>query len=113
MATKQLQTAPTPARLKSTNGVINGTKAGAGDTRVVVIIYGQDQEKIVSVFADVLGKPYRIASSFSAVGSEDHGTVIGMAASDAKVDIGSRNKMLMVAINAHCVNLGMPPDVDL
>ncbi|TVY38871.1 Pentafunctional AROM polypeptide [Lachnellula occidentalis] len=113
MATKQLQSAPTPARPKSTNGVINTTKAGTGDTRVVVIIYGQDQEKIVSVFADVLGKPYRIASSFSAVGSEDHGTVIGMATSDAKVDIGSRNKMLMVAINAHCVNLGMPPDVDL
>ncbi|TVY86018.1 Pentafunctional AROM polypeptide [Lachnellula willkommii] len=113
MATKQLQCAPTPARPRSTNGVINTTKAGTGDTRVVVIIYGQDQEKIVSVFADVLGKPYRIASSFSAVGSEDHGTVIGMATSDAKVDIGSRNKMLMVAINAHCVNLGMPPDVDL
>lgn len=113
MATKQLQSAPTPTRPKSTNGVINDKKAGTGDTRVVVILFGQEQEKIVSVFADVLGKPYRIASSFSAVSSEDHGTVIGMAASDAKVDIGSRNKMLMVAINAHCVNLGMPPDVDL
>jgi 3-dehydroquinate dehydratase-1 len=113
MATKQFQSAPTPTRPKSTNGVINGTKAGSGDTRVAVIIYGQGQEKIVSVFADVLGKPYRIASSFSEVGSEDHGTVIGVAASDAKVDIGSRNKMLMIAINAHCVNLGMPPDVDL
>ena len=113
MATKQLQSAPTPTRPKSTNGVINGTKAGTGDSRIVVIIYGQGQEKIVSVFADVLGKPYRLASSFSEVGSEDHGTVIGVAANDAKADIGSRNKILMVAINAHCVNLGMPPDVDL
>lgn len=113
MATKQLQSAPTPTRPKSTNGVINERKAGTGDARIVVIVYGQGQEKIVSVFADVLGKPYRLAPGFSAVGSEDHGTVIGVAASDAKADIGSRNRILMVAINAHCVNLGMPPDVDL
>ena len=113
MATKQLQSAPTPARPKSTNGVINGTKAGTGDTRIVVIIYGQGQEKIVSVFADVLGKPHRLAQCFQAVGSEDHGTVIGIATNDAKADIGIRSKTLTVAINAHCVNLGMPPDVDL
>ena len=113
MATKQLQTAPTPTRPKSTNGVINGTKAGTGDTRIVVIVYGQGQEKIVSVFAEVLGKPYRLASGFSAVGSEDYGTVIGVVARDAKADIGLRNHSLMVAINAHCVNLGMPPDFDL
>lgn len=113
MATKQLQSAPTPTRPKSTNGVINGTKAGTGDPRIVVIIYGQGHEKIVSIFADVLGKPYRLAPSFSAVASEDHGTVIGIAASDAKADIVFRNKIVMVAINAHCVNLGMPPDVDL
>jgi 3-dehydroquinate dehydratase-1 len=113
MATKQLQSAPTPARPKSTNGVINGTKAGTGDNRIVVIVYGQAQEKIVSVFADVLGKPYRLATSFSEVGVEDHGTVIGIAASDAKADISTRNTYLIVAINAHCVNLGMPPDVDL
>ncbi|KAG0646896.1 3-dehydroquinate synthase [Hyphodiscus hymeniophilus] len=113
MATKQLQSAPTPTRPKSTNGVINERKAGPGDTRIVVIVYGQGQEKIVAVFADVLGKPYRLAPGFSKVGSEDHGTVIGIAASDAKADVESRNRILMVAINAHCVNLGMPPDVDL
>lgn len=95
------------------NGVINGTKAGAGDNRIVVIIYGQGQEKVVAVFADVLGKPYRLAPSFSDVGVEDHGTVIGVAVSDAKADIETRNTILIVAINAHCVNLGMPPDVDL
>lgn len=114
MATKQLQSAPTPtARPRSTNGVLQGSKAGSGDTRIVVITYGLGQEKIVSVFADVLGKPYRLASSFAAVGSEDHGTVIGIAAANAKTDVLTRNRILMVAINAHCVNLGMPPDVDL
>ena len=113
MATKQLQAAPTPTRPRATNGVINGSKAGPGDTRIVVIVYGQGQEKIVSVFADVLGKPYRLAPGFSAVGGEDHGTVIGIAAADAKVDVTTRNRILMVAINAHCVNLGMPPDLEL
>ena len=90
MATKQLQSMPTPARPKSTNGVINVTKASTGDNRIVVIIYGQGQEKIVAVFADVLGKPYRLAPSFSDVGEDDHGTVIGVATNDAKADIGSR-----------------------
>ncbi|KAH8585823.1 type I 3-dehydroquinase-domain-containing protein [Bisporella sp. PMI_857] len=113
MATKQMQSAPTPTRPKSTNGVINGTKAGAGDTRIVVIIYGQGQENIVSVFADVLGKPHRLASGFSAVSSADYGNVIGIADKDALVDIGSRNRSILVAINAHCVNLGMPPDLSL
>jgi 3-dehydroquinate dehydratase-1 len=115
MATKQQQqpVIPTPARPKSTNGVINGTKAGEGDSRIVVIIYGQGQEKIVSVFASVLGKPYRLASGFSTVGAEAHGTVIGVASVDAKVDIASRDKALVVAINSHCVNLGMPPDLEL
>src|ERR1700722_10176804 len=68
MATKQLQSAPTPATPKSTNGVISGTKAGEGDSRIVVIIYGPGQGQIVSVFASVLGKPYRLASGFSAGG---------------------------------------------
>lgn len=113
MATKLQQSVPTPTRPKSTNGVINGSKAGAGDTRIVVIVYGKGQEQIVSVFADVLGKPYRLAPSFAAVDLEDHGTVIGIAASDAKADIKTRNRSLVVAINSHCVNLGMPPDVEL
>jgi 3-dehydroquinate dehydratase-1 len=115
MATKQLQSTalPTPARPKSTNGVLNGTKAGAGDSRIVVIVYGQGQEKIVSIFADVLGKPYRLASGFTAVGEDDRGTVIGIGDVHAKADIRERNRVRLVAINAHCVNLGMPPDLEL
>ncbi|KAG9238456.1 type I 3-dehydroquinase-domain-containing protein [Amylocarpus encephaloides] len=113
MATKQQQFVPTPSSPANTSGIINRSKAAAGDTRIVVIIFGQGQERIVTTFADVLGKPYRFASSFSSVGSEDHGTVIGIAAGDAKGDIVSRDRALMIAINAHCVGLGMPPDLDL
>lgn len=115
MATKQLQSTavPTPARPKSTNGVVNGNKLGPGDNRIVVIVYGHGQDKIVSVFADVLGKPYRMASGFCEVDEDDRGTVIGIAQLDAKIDIRERNKARVVAINAHCVNLGMPPDLEL
>lgn len=115
MATRQFQSTPTPtpARPKSVSGVRKGMKASTGDNRIVVIIYGQGQEKIVGVFGDVLGKPYRLIQSLSSVGQCDHGTVIGIAGHDVKSDIGTRDRNLTVAINAHCVNLGMPPDSDL
>lgn len=115
MATKVLQTSPVPApaRPRSTNGITIGPKARAGDSRIVVIVYNEGQDKIVSVFADVLGKPFRYASGFTAVGEEDRGTVIGIAQDNAKVDVRQRDKARLVAINTHCVNLGMPPDLEL
>jgi 3-dehydroquinate dehydratase-1 len=115
MATKVLQSTaiPAPPRPRSRNGHATGTKTVAGDARIVVIVYGQGQEKIVTVFADVLGKPYRYASGFGAVDENDRGTVIGVAQESAKHDIHRRNTAGLVAINAHCVNLGMPPDSEI
>ncbi|KAH8196975.1 hypothetical protein TruAng_008869 [Truncatella angustata] len=97
----------------ATNGVKFGSGPKKGDTRIVVIVYGQGQEKIVSVFADVLGKSYRLADGFQNVSSADRDVVVGIAAEKAKEDISIRAKSLMVAINAHCVGLGMPPDLQL
>ncbi|KAI0134608.1 3-dehydroquinate dehydratase [Xylariales sp. AK1849] len=131
---QQLGIGPTPARPLSINGpaidriemdldrrslspVTKGVKFGSGpkqgDARVVVIVYGPGQETIVSVFADVLGKPYRLADGFRNVVSGDQEVVVGVAANKAKDDISSRNKGLTVAINTHSVNMGMPPDVQL
>lgn len=84
-----------------------------GDLRIAVIIYGQGQEHIVAEFAEVLGKPVRLRESFSAVCAEDQNSVVGIPASEAKNDLESRNKDLVVAINAHCIHLGMPPDLFL
>ena len=84
-----------------------------GDTRIVVIMYGPGQEKIVAVFAEVLGKPYRIKSRFEDVTQEDQDWVIGVSAESAKDDIATRSRGLVVAVNAHCTGLGMPPDVYL
>ncbi|CAG9949599.1 unnamed protein product [Clonostachys rosea f. rosea IK726] len=84
-----------------------------GDHRVVVIVYGQGQDLIVSVFAEVLGKPYKMRDSFKDVGHEERGHVVGILAADAKLDVEFRNSEHVVAINAHCTGLGMPPDLHL
>ncbi|KAF7533984.1 hypothetical protein G7054_g6583 [Neopestalotiopsis clavispora] len=129
---QKLDAGPPPVRPLSVNGVtgvemdidrrslspsMNGVKFGSGpkkgDSRIVVIVYGLGQEKIVSVFADVLGKSYRLADGFSSISSTDKDVVIGVAAEKAKEDIAVRAKSLMVAINAHNVHQGMPPDVQL
>ncbi|KFY91866.1 hypothetical protein V498_05280 [Pseudogymnoascus sp. VKM F-4517 (FW-2822)] len=75
MATKPLQAVvlPTPVPPASANGFANGEKAGGGDTRTVIIVHGQGQEGIVSVFADVLGKPFRLATSLRSVADAGHG----------------------------------------
>lgn len=92
------------------NGTACGSGCQRGDTRIVVIIYGQGQEKVVSVFAEVLGKPSRQKAKFKDVTSADHGAVVGIPARGAKDDIAIRDRGLVIGINAHCVNLGMPPD---
>ncbi len=129
---QQLGPAPTPARPMSVNGTArdvdvsmegtppaapNGTAFGSGpqrgDTRIVAILYGRDQEKIVSVFAEVLGKPHRFKTSFGDVTIADQASVVGIRADGAKSDIATRDRSLVVAINAHAIGLGMPPDVFL
>lgn len=84
-----------------------------GDSRIVVVIYGPCQEQIVSVFAEVLGKPFRIKASFKAVTSEDNGSVVGIVAAEARPELTSRDRKLVVVINAHCIDHGMPPDHQL
>ncbi|RSM03674.1 hypothetical protein CEP52_007229 [Fusarium oligoseptatum] len=90
-----------------------GSTPTRGDNRIVVIVFGPGQDHIVSVFAEVLGTPCRIRDGFARVSAEDRGFVVGVAAGEAKGDVAARNQELVVAINAHCVNLGMPPDLHL
>ncbi|EWG40301.1 3-dehydroquinate dehydratase I [Fusarium verticillioides 7600] len=90
-----------------------GSTPAKGDSRIVVIVHGPGQEHIVSVFAEVLGTPCRTRNGFDEVSSEDSGFVVGVAANEAKSDVAARNRNLVVAINTHCVNLGMPPDTQL
>ncbi|KAI1103187.1 aldolase [Jackrogersella minutella] len=98
------------SRSSATNGTRNTSGLQKGDTRTVVIICGPRQESIVSVFADVLGKPHRMADSFQGITSIEQDLVLGISLESAKIDISTRNRDAVVAINAHSVSLGMPPD---
>ncbi|KAK3392133.1 type I 3-dehydroquinase-domain-containing protein [Sordaria brevicollis] len=84
-----------------------------GDTRTAVIVFGQGQDKIMAVFAEVLGKSYRLKKGFRDVSSDDQDFVVGIPASQAKADIAGRDRTSLVAIHVHCTNLGMPPDAFL
>ncbi|KAK4243316.1 Dehydroquinase class I-like protein [Corynascus novoguineensis] len=95
------------------SGVSLCSEPERGDTRIVVVMFGRGQEKIVSVFAEVLGKPSRIKTCFENVTTDDQDWVIGISADSAKDDIATRDRKLVVVINAHCTGLGMPPDVYL
>ncbi|KAK8045075.1 pentafunctional AROM polypeptide [Apiospora rasikravindrae] len=97
----------------ASNGVRFGSGPQQGDARIPIVVYGSGQEQIVSVFADVLGKPSRLTQDFRNVTSADVEYVIGIPAEKAKEDIATRDKALMVVINAHYVALGMPPDTVL
>lgn len=82
-----------------------------GDTRIVAVVYGEGQLEIVSVLAEVLGKPFASKSGFQDVSQRDRGSVVGIAATDAKRSIvDSQDKAMVVSIHMHRVDLGMPPD---
>ncbi|EHK45357.1 hypothetical protein TRIATDRAFT_39433 [Trichoderma atroviride IMI 206040] len=84
------------------SGLMKGAPQ-TGDARIVVIVYGQGQDSVVSVFAEVLGKPVKLKQHFKDVDREDEGFVIGLPLGDAKHDVEERDQQLLVAINAHCL----------
>ncbi|KJZ72455.1 hypothetical protein HIM_08124 [Hirsutella minnesotensis 3608] len=84
-----------------------------GDTRTVVIIYGNGQDKLVSLVANILGKPLRMKDGFQSISRDERGAVVGISVGSAKEGVETRDRELSVAINAHCVDLGMPPDSTL
>ncbi|KAJ2998693.1 hypothetical protein NUW58_g238 [Xylaria curta] len=97
----------------TTGGVRTNSRLQRGDTRTAVIVYGPGQEKIVSIFADVLGKQFRLADSFQGVMAAEQELVLGISADSARIGMASRDRNAAVAIHAHNVELGMPPDTYL
>jgi 3-dehydroquinate dehydratase-1 len=97
----------------ATSDITFGSSPQGGDTRMVIILYGHGQDKIVAVFAEVLGKPYRLGGGFKDVAPDDKDLVVGIPAGSANLDISTRDRASVAVINAHCTSLGMPPDVYL
>ncbi|KAI0974162.1 3-dehydroquinate dehydratase [Xylaria arbuscula] len=98
---------PSPSSINTSN------RLRRGDTRTAVIVYGPGQEKIVSIFADVLGKPFQLADSFQGNIAAEKALVLGISAESARVSVAERDRETVVVIHAHNVDLGMPPDTYL
>ncbi|KAI1327215.1 3-dehydroquinate dehydratase [Xylariaceae sp. FL0255] len=95
---------PTARSLTTSSGLRRG------DTRTAVIVYRPGQEKIVSIFADVLGKPSQLADSFQGVMMTQQDLVLGVSAASAKIGLATRDQNAVVVIHTHNVELSMPPD---
>lgn len=109
MPTKIQPGTPTPSGPKS-KVVHKSYDARRADRRTVVIIFGDGQESIVHVVADVLGKRCRIARSFTSLGEQDGGLVFGILAQEAKTGLKERDKSMLVVINAHGVDASAAAD---
>ncbi|KAM7196539.1 Pentafunctional AROM polypeptide [Naviculisporaceae sp. PSN 640] len=126
------ESVPTPTRPQSISALVHATDIDIrapstpsptaatfgsgprrGDPRTVVVMYGQGHDSIVGIIAEVLGKSYRLGGTFKDVTPSDQDLVVGVAGEAAKADIEERDRTSVVAINAHCVTLGMPPDTYL
>ncbi|EGX88400.1 pentafunctional AROM polypeptide [Cordyceps militaris CM01] len=90
-----------------------GDSLQGGDSRIIAIIYGKGQEPIVSLFGEVLGRPSKLKSNITDVTTADQQSVIGIPAAAAQSNIATRDHSMVVTINAHLVNLGMPPNLYL
>ncbi|KAM4065971.1 type I 3-dehydroquinase domain-containing protein [Hirsutella rhossiliensis] len=84
-----------------------------GDTRILAIVYEQSQEHMVTMFAEVLGKPFRLKDGFQHVTPGERGCIIGIPAEKAKADVEARHHKLVVAVYARCIDLEVPPDPTL
>ncbi|KAG5984646.1 hypothetical protein E4U55_003867 [Claviceps digitariae] len=84
-----------------------------GDRRIAAIIYNREQQRVVTIVAEVLGKPFKFKQSFQDITTHEHGFVVGIPADQALASIEDRDKQLVVAVNTHCTTLGMPPDSQL
>ncbi|KAH8169472.1 type I 3-dehydroquinase domain-containing protein [Sarocladium implicatum] len=87
---------------------------GNGDTRTPVIIHNPGQDHIVSAFAKVLGRDVVHISDLAEVTDDNVKSVIGIPSHQhVKTNMTSRNRSRILIVNAHCVDVGMPPDTVL
>ena len=81
------------------------------DCRTVVIITDGPNEAILRMIADVIGKPWRKATSFSDIGEEET-AIVGIEADRARPGLQSHSDQ-MIVINTHCLDKKTFPDPSL
>ncbi|KAJ5474683.1 Aldolase-type TIM barrel [Penicillium sp. IBT 31633x] len=86
------------------------TNSGTG---MVVIIYGQNQQHIVQLVAEVLGKPWTTGTSLGTLARASDAVVAGVLAPDLTRSLQGCERSSLVVINAHCVEDGSAPEDSL
>ncbi|KAB8214121.1 hypothetical protein BDV33DRAFT_196374 [Aspergillus novoparasiticus] len=82
-------------------------------SRAVAIVYGPNQDTIVQVVAEILGKPWTTESSLSKLGRGSNAVVTGILADDLSRALEGCEKPTSIVINTHCVDDGSFPDESL
>ncbi|KAJ5963449.1 Aldolase-type TIM barrel [Penicillium vulpinum] len=85
-----------------------GTAAGT-----VVIVYGQNQEHIVQLVAEVLGKPWITDASLGILARASNAVVAGILAQDLVVSLQGCERSSLVLVNTYCVEDGSAPEDSL
>ncbi|KAG0156789.1 hypothetical protein PDIDSM_3970 [Penicillium digitatum] len=79
----------------------------------VVIIYCQNQEHIVQLVAEVLGKSWTTDTSLGTLTRVSNAVVVGIPARDLARSFQGFERSSLVLVNTHCVEGGSAPDDSL
>ncbi|KAI3114877.1 hypothetical protein CBS147333_2032 [Penicillium roqueforti] len=84
--------------------------AAATAVRTVVIIYGQNQEHIVQLVAEILGKPWTTDESLGMLARASNALVVGILAHDLARSLQGCERSSLVLVNTYCVEDGSAPE---
>ncbi|KAJ5502118.1 Aldolase-type TIM barrel [Penicillium fimorum] len=79
----------------------------------VVIIYGQNQDHIVQLVAEVLGKPWTTEASLGILAQANDAVVAGILARDLERSLQGCERSSLVLVNTYCVEDGSAPEDSL
>jgi 3-dehydroquinate dehydratase-1 len=79
----------------------------------VVIIYGQNQDHIVQLVAEVLGKPWTTEASLGMLARANDAVVAGIIAHDLARSLQGCERSSLVLVNTYCVEDGSAPEDSL
>ncbi|EON68832.1 hypothetical protein W97_08090 [Coniosporium apollinis CBS 100218] len=104
MATK-LQTSTAVPALPEKTGVVEVQELGKVNKPTLLVIYGQGQEEIVSVIADVLGQPWILVQTLEEAEAVAEEIIAGILDTSAAPGLEGRSRTgSRLVINTHCVD---------
>lgn len=112
-ATTTLSLAPPASGPKDQTAAGIAAPAAATAAGTVVIVYGQNQEHIVQLVAEVLGKQWTTDASLGTLARASDATVVGTLAHDLARSLQGCERSSLVLVNTYCVEGGSAPEDSL